>query len=149
MLRISEAAVLALHAAALLSRAPGEPRSTRELAEGLAVSEAHLSKVLQRMSRHALVRSHRGPHGGWTLAADPEEVTLLEVYEAVEGPLMPSVCLLERPRCPDGGCILGDLVGSVNTQVMDYLSSTRLSTLACTLTLMPAGRVVVEAVSEV
>jgi Rrf2 family protein len=135
MLRISEAAGLALHVAALLARAPADPRSTRDLAVGLGVSEAHLSKVLQRLSRHGIARSYRGPHGGWTLAVDPEDITLLQVYEALEGPLGPSGCLLEGPRCPDGSCILGDLVTSVNAQVFDYLSSTRLSSLACALDL--------------
>jgi Rrf2 family protein len=131
MLRISEAAALALHAAALLASEPGEQRSTGEMARSLQVSEAHLSKVLQRLGRHNLVRSSRGPRGGWLLSADPQEVTLLQVYEAVEGPLAPSSCLLEGRHCNGQSCILGGLLEVVNRQVMDYLSSTRLASLAC------------------
>jgi Rrf2 family protein len=130
MLRISEAAAIALHSAALLSDESGGPRSTRELARRLRVSEAHLSKVLQRMSRHGITRSQRGPRGGWLLAGDPQDVTLLQVYEAVEGPLETSSCLLDGPRCL-GDCILGDLLTSINSQVREYLSSTRLSSLSC------------------
>jgi Rrf2 family protein len=131
MLRISEAAALALHAAALLATEPDEQRSTGEMARSLQVSEAHLSKVLQRLGRHGLVRSSRGPRGGWVMNADPEKVTLLQVYEAVEGPLAPSSCLLEGRRCSGQSCILGGLLEVVNRQVIDYLSNTRLASLAC------------------
>jgi Rrf2 family protein len=131
LLRISEAASLAFHAVALLASEPGEQRSTSNLARNLKVSEAHLSKVLQRLGRHGLVRSSRGPRGGWMISSDPEKVTLLQVYEAVEGPLAPSSCLLGGRRCNGQSCILGGLLDVVNRQVMDYLSNTRLASLAC------------------
>jgi Rrf2 family protein len=139
MLRISEAAGLALHATALLANESEVPRSTGELARTLAVSEAHLSKVLQRLARHGLVRSTRGPRGGWTLTADASEVTLRRIWEAIEGPLAPSSCLLESRECPGKGCLLGGLLELVNRQVLDYLSSTKLSSFACAY--VPTGAV--------
>lgn len=131
MLKISEAAVLGLHAAVVLAEIPGEQRSTGELARALGVSEAHLSKVLQRLARHGLVRSVRGPGGGFSLAAEPQEVTLLQVYEAIEGPLAPSDCLLDAAQCGGSDCILGGLLTTVNRQVREYLTATRLADLAC------------------
>jgi Rrf2 family protein len=128
VLRISEAASLALHTMAYLAADPDGTHATREIACDLKVSEAHLAKVLQRLGRAGLVRSQRGPGGGFTLARRPEEITLLEVYEVTEGPLTTPDCLLGQPVC-NGACILGGLLDAVGRQVRDYLSQTRLSDL--------------------
>jgi ferredoxin len=57
-------------------------------------------------------------------------VTLLEVYEAIEGPLQRPGCLLGRKVCTGSNCILGNLVVSVDQQVRKYLSKTHLTDLA-------------------
>ncbi len=130
VLRISEAASLALHTMVLLARKPEERLSTKEIAGVLKVSEAHLSKVLQRLGRVGLVNATRGPNGGFMVEKDPNGVTLLEVYEAIEGPLNSSNCLLGTPIC-DGGekCILGNLLEDINKEVKEYLSGTTISEL--------------------
>jgi Rrf2 family protein len=114
---------------ALLAGSPDRPVSTREIASTLRGSEAHLSKVLQRLSRVGLVRATRGPKGGFTLEKAPHRITLLEVYEAIEGPLSAGSCLLGTPIC-GGNCILGDLLSSVNEQVKARMGNIRLSDLA-------------------
>ena len=129
LLRISEAASLALHTAALLAANRKQVLSTREIAAKLQVSEAHLSKVLQRLAKIGLVESTRGPKGGFRLNGTPEQITLLEVYEAIEGPLAPTSCLLGTPICNGQRCILGPLLVQVNRQVSEYLSGTTLSEL--------------------
>ena len=53
---------------------------------------------------------------------------MLDVYEAIEGPLVPNKCLLGTPIC-DGQCIFGDLLETVDRQVGDYLAGTNLSEL--------------------
>ncbi|MCF8032203.1 MAG: Rrf2 family transcriptional regulator [Desulfarculaceae bacterium] len=126
LLKISEAASLAMHTMGLLAAEPGRLISTREMASRLRVSEAHLAKVMQRLGRAGLVRSQRGPKGGFSLIRRPEEITLLEVYEATEGPLRPQRCLLGKPMC-NGNCIMGGLLERVGDQVQDYFANTRLS----------------------
>lgn len=126
---MSDAAALAVHAAAVLAAASGSRRSTREIAETLSASEAHLSKVLQRLNRVGLVRSVRGPRGGFSLARDPGDITLLEVYEAIEGPFAPRACLLGNAVCGGGSCVMGDLLTDLNDLVHDYLARTTLSVL--------------------
>jgi len=130
VLNISEAASLALHAVVFLAANSDQPESTRAIATSLGVSEAHLSKVLQRLTRAGLVRSTRGPRGGFTLASPSDEMTLLQVYEAVEGTLNQSQCLLGKPICGEKGCILGGIVTSINQQVSDYLAQTKVFDLA-------------------
>ena len=128
MLRISEAASLALHTMALLASDSGSKRTTWEIAKILRVSEAHLAKVLQRLGRAGLVKSQRGPGGGFSLGRAPDAITLLDVYEATEGPWEPPACLLGRPAC-NGSCILGGLLEQVGAEIRDYFAQTRLSDL--------------------
>jgi Rrf2 family protein len=130
ILRISDAVTLGLHAMVLLAADREDHLSAGEMARRLSASEAHLAKVLQRLAREGLVRSIRGPHGGFRLARACDEVTLLEVYEAIEGPLTESICLLEAPVCGGESCLLGGLIATVNRQVREHLAETRLCDLA-------------------
>jgi Rrf2 family protein len=125
--RISEAASLALHTMVLLATEPGRLFPTSEIAGTLRASGAHLAKVLQRLTRAGLVAPVRGPKGGFRIARPPARVTLLDVYQSIEGPLVPSNCLIGTPACDGRHCILGDLLGSINGEVLRHLSGTRLS----------------------
>jgi Rrf2 family protein len=129
ILKISEAASLALHSTVLLAANPDKLISTREIAAMLHVSEAHLSKVLQRLTRTGIVRAIRGPRGGFRLVKPANETTLLEVYESIEGTLTPGKCLFESPICEGDACILGGLLETVDRQFRDYLTETKLDDL--------------------
>jgi len=124
--KVSEAASLALHSMAFLAEQRDGLVSTHEMASALRVSEAHLSKVLQRLARAGLVKSTRGPKGGFTLGRPRRKITLLEVYETVEGPLAVSDCLLGSRVCTGERCIFGGLLRTVGSQVKNYLAQTRL-----------------------
>jgi Rrf2 family protein len=127
---ISEATSLAIHALLCLASVSHGARATApSMAETLGVSEAHLAKVLQRLSREGMVRARRGPGGGFVLGKANHEITLLQIFEAIEGPLTPTGCLLGRPRCLGHRCCLGPLLGKVEGEVRHYLSTTRLSDL--------------------
>jgi Rrf2 family protein len=130
VLRISEGATLALHTTALLASRPGKVMSTRKIAAILKVSEAHLSKVLQRLARLGLVRSIRGARGGFLIGHEPEDATLLDVYEAIDGPLRPSTCLMQHRACQGRGCIFGKILETINEDVRKQLASRRVIDLA-------------------
>jgi len=129
-LRVSEAASLGLHAAAMLAAATGRRLTAAQMAGEMGVSQAHLSKVLQRMKGAGLVDSGRGPTGGFSLALPPGKVSLLDVYCAVEGNLTLSSCLLPRPMCDGENCILGDVMRTVNRELRRRLEHTTLDELA-------------------
>lgn len=129
VLKISDAASLAMHTMVLLAQDPEQVHSTHEIASCLQVSEAHLSKVLQRLTRAGLVKPVRGPRGGFKLDKHHADITLLEVYEAIEGRLESTNCLLENQSCAGDKCILGFLLQRVNQEVRDYLTGTHLSEL--------------------
>jgi Rrf2 family protein len=130
LFRVSEAASLALHAMLFISACPDHSVTTRDMASAMQASEAHLAKVLQRLARVGLVRSTRGPKGGFVLGKSPDSILLLDIYEAIEGPLVATTCLLGRPIC--GGrdrCMLGGLLESIDKQARQHFAGTRLSDL--------------------
>lgn len=128
LLHISDAASLALHTMAFLAGHPGRLVSTHEVAGTLGVSENHLAKVRQTLAKAGLVEATRGPGGGFRLARPEAEVTLLDVYEAVEGPIRPNRCLLGRHEpCDPSNCVFRGLVDSVTNQVLDYFAQVTLA----------------------
>lgn len=130
LLRISDASALALHTVEVLARNPDRFVTAQDIAEQLDVSEHHLQKVHQRLSRAGVIRSARGPRGGVQLAKPPGEIRLMDIYETMEGRFDPDQCLLGRPTCARAGCILGNLSEQVNGLVKDYFSKTTVADLA-------------------
>ncbi len=126
LVKISEAATLALHAMVYIAANDGRLATTYEIGEVLQVSKAHLAKVLQRLVKVGLVDSMRGPKGGFCLAKPAADISLLEVYQAIEGPLTPTNCLLSTPVCGGEKCILGGLLEDINERVKEYFAQTRL-----------------------
>jgi len=130
ILNISEAANLAIHAMTYLaSHADEAPVPAGRVARSLEASEAHLSKVLQRLAKTGLVKSLRGPRGGFSLARPPESVNLLEIYEAVDGSLATSDCLFGHRSCDRPGCVFGNLLADVRERVDGHFSTTSLADL--------------------
>ncbi len=125
--KISEAASLAMHTMVYLASHPNGPVTAKEIAAVFPISEAHLAKVLQRLVKSGLVRSTRGPRGGFELALPAEKMTLLEIFETIEGPINGGGCLLGEGGCFGASCILGDLVGMVNREVRDFLNHNTLA----------------------
>jgi Rrf2 family protein len=120
ILNISEGSTIAMHAALLLAKGPGKPITTNDAAENLKVSAAHLSKVFQRLAKAGIVHAVRGPKGGYLLGRPLSEIRLLDVLEAVEGPMKLNRCLMTTPRCGNDGCMLGGLLENINTQVLQH-----------------------------
>lgn len=78
----------------------GELVSAGEIAESQGIPIEFLQKILNRLVRCGLVASHRGVQGGFQLAREPGEITLLEVVEAMQGKLVVNKCFLEQGGCP-------------------------------------------------
>jgi Rrf2 family protein len=71
----------------------------RTLATAVAVPESFLAKVLQTLTRAGLVTSRRGPEGGFELVPSSMQATLLDVIDAIEGPVQLNCCLGEDGVC--------------------------------------------------
>lgn len=98
-MRLSGGVEAALHCCVVLTTAT-EPVPAVRLAELHGVSPTYLAKQLQALSRAELVHSVQGKSGGYVLTRKPAEITVLDVVEAVEGPVPTFVCTEIRQRGP-------------------------------------------------
>ena len=83
----------ALRAMIHLADRPGGVARGIEIAEREQIPRYFLEKVIRDLMRGGLVRSHRGPGGGYELARSPEQVTFKDIIEAVEGPITLNICV--------------------------------------------------------
>lgn len=134
IVNLSEAFSMALHGMAMIAAAPeGSPVTAHAIADRLGVSEAHLSKVLGRLTRSRLLKSSRGPGGGFTLGRPAAAILLLEVYESVEGPLVINDCIMGTRVCCGENCIFENLIHDINAEFKAYLERTTLESVKDTL----------------
>ena len=74
-----------------------------DIAAEVDVPPTFLAKIFQQFSKIGLVKSFRGTGGGFMLGRPPENITLLEVVEAVEGPIIPNRCVVTPSNCDRSG----------------------------------------------
>ncbi len=100
-MKLSEGVEWGLHCVSVLAGLPaGATLPTRALAEFHGLSETYLSKHLQALTSAHIIESVPGPRGGYRLARLPEEITLLEVVEAIDGREPLFRCMEIRQRGP-------------------------------------------------
>ena len=113
----------------LASAFGARPMPTRQLAVNRAIPPAFLEQLLADLRRAGLVRAVRGARGGFVLARDPSTISALDIVEALEGPITPSVCSGET--CTrESGCAAADVWSEVSGAVRDALASFTLDRLA-------------------
>jgi len=84
-----------------LALQPTGSRSTaRQIAELRIIPRALVRRIVTRLATAGLITTARGGDGGITLARPPTEITLLEVVEALEGPVALNICTVEPNICP-------------------------------------------------
>jgi len=114
--KISEGAAIAIHALILLGSEKDKAFTTKVIAEAFNISKDHCSKVMQRLTKVNLVSSKRGPKGGFYLIKEPREITVLEIYESIDGPLITTSCFFKGVKpCQFPCCnLFGDLMNDIN-----------------------------------
>ena len=130
LVKFPEAASLGIHAAVMLAGTRNGLVSARVLAKRLEASEAHLAKVMQRLGHAGIVDSTRGPKGGFALARPAGDVTLLAVYEAIEGAVEPAGCVFGTPVCGRKSCIFRGVTEELDARLRAYLADATLADLA-------------------
>jgi Rrf2 family transcriptional regulator, iron-sulfur cluster assembly transcription factor len=118
-----------LHVAA----APADgPIAVREIAGALELPTATLAKIVQGLTRHGLLVSHKGPGGGVALGRSADTVTVLDVVDVVDGPSLRTQCVLGVPGCRDATlhCPLHDRWRVAREQILEALGARTLKDLA-------------------
>jgi len=102
-----------------------------ELAGDAGVRGNCLSKILQRLVRKGIVSSHRGTGGGFRLSVPADQLTLLQVVDAIEGPIELNVCLGRWQPCPSRSqCVVYAIWQRAQSAMSALLSSVTIAELA-------------------
>ena len=102
-----------------------------DIAAAVDVPPTFPAKIFQQFSKMGLVKSFRGTGGGFMLGRPPEKITLLEVVEAVEGPIIPNRCVFTPSDCDRSGfCSVHPVWGRVQKEVRGVLAGVTLKELA-------------------
>lgn len=106
------------------------PLRTEEVAEALGVPRNYLSKILHTLGRRRILRSTRGPRGGFQLAVAAEELALYAIVEPFD-PLEPRrTCVLGRPTCSDANpCPAHERWKGISDRVTDFFRKTTVAAL--------------------
>lgn len=131
-MQLTRAADYAVRVMIHLAGLPPETRASRaELAVAAECPEQFLSKVLQSLTRAGLVLSHRGNTGGFELPNTHRQATMLDVVEAIEGPMRLNVCLTSDCACGrQGWCPAHDVWANAQAAVAQVLRGTTITQLA-------------------
>jgi len=121
----------AIHALLYVHEYPGA--SAAQIAADLQLPAAFTAKVLRRLTEAGYVESRKGRSGGVRLVRVLADVTLLDVIEAMSGPLVVDVCQTRR-RCATqvrtGSCSLNTTWFALSVQFREALAAVRLDALA-------------------
>jgi Rrf2 family protein len=94
--------------------------SVKEIAEHTNVSFHFLGKILQSLTQKGLLVSYKGPKGGIQLASSPDDITVFQVVEAIDGLSVLNQCVLGLPNCGEGKpCALHDQWGPIRAEIND------------------------------
>ena len=109
---------------------PGEVVPTHVIAVAQDMPESYLTKVVQQLARAGLVRTLRGSHGGVVLARGAAEISVCEVFEAIEGPVRLRRCRQRAMPCGDERCGTHDLWLTIETLLSRELQNVSFAALA-------------------
>ena len=113
----------------------GEPTDERvslpELAAAADAPESFLSKVLQALSHAGLISSRRGQSGGFQISQRGRDASMLEVIEAIDGPICLNVCLVSGKSCHrKAHCSAHPVWAQAQAAMMEVLSTALVADLA-------------------
>jgi len=107
-----------------------EPLQIKVIAERQKISNKYLEQLVAIMKSAGLVRSIRGPHGGYLLAKPPEEIKLSEIFRVLEGPVLTVECVDHKEICAScADCITRQLWMQMNNAILSVLDSKTLQDL--------------------
>lgn len=119
--RATECAIRALLYLAMHSK--GQIVYKKDICRSQNVTPAFLTKILQPLIKNGIVGSQRGVGGGFFLLLDPSEVTLLDVIQSQEGPILLNRCLGASETCERSGiCPVKNVWQEANRNLTDLLA---------------------------
>jgi Rrf2 family protein len=119
---LTEAASIALHGMIIVAKNDNKANVV-QIADLTKSSKHHVAKIFQRLVKDGLLDSHRGPSGGFSLKKSPSEITLLEIYESIEGRIEVTSCPHDKHICPFEKCIMDNVTRKMTSDFRDHLKN--------------------------
>ncbi len=133
-MRMSRSTAYAISAVLQLANAPpGQPVPCSRLAKTGEMPERFLLQILRMLVNHGLLASTRGVDGGYSLALPISEITLLQIFEATEGPLTPTLPPLDSLPAESQTRLLG-VMGDISAATCQRLAEVKMSDLVAAKT---------------
>ena len=115
----------------LALRTGGGPTLIKDICERQRISKLYLEQLFGRLKTAGLVRSIRGPSGGFMLAKPPSEIRLIDIVQTMDGSNAPVDCVDNVEACPrSGSCVARVVWSDVKKAVDNVLASSTLEDLA-------------------
>lgn len=108
----------------LASKKDRGPISLHNIAENRGISLKYLENIFKLLKKNRIVRSTRGPEGGYELLTSAENLTLFQIFDAVDGPLQTMDCIYDPSFCKkDSNCSLKDFLEELQSNIFAFLKS--------------------------
>lgn len=130
MFRLSKKADYGLIALKHLAQHTEESVSAREIASEYRIPAELLAKIMQRLARKGLVVSQHGTHGGYVLGRDPSRISIVDVIEALDGPIGITPCERGSSCEQMERCSVKDPLNAVRAKMVRVLGDTSIYELA-------------------
>ena len=127
LINISVGVSLALHGLAIIAAQHPKRINVKYLANQLDASEAHLAKIFKLLTKSNIIKSFRGPNGGFTLNKSAEDIDFLYIYEIVESKIELNKCPLNKQTCVFKKCIFGDKFNGISKEIYNTFKNIKLS----------------------
>lgn len=132
MLRINRQTDYAVRVVLALAQQPmGTRISTKEIGRTMLIPQNFLPRIVAKLAQAEIIATFPGRDGGLQLAHAPEKITLRDVVEAFEGPLLLSECMLGNDFCPfESNCMVRTRWERLQRVILEELASTTFLDLA-------------------
>ena len=132
LLKLTKKADYGLIALKYLAEHPERPAlSAKDVADTYGIPAQLLAKILQRLTKTGLLRSHAGMNGGYALARDAREISAYEVILAIDGPFFITSCTKGKKGCElTPNCTIKEPLARVNDTIAGVLKSISIQDLA-------------------
>lgn len=128
---LSQATGYATSALACVAAMGGKPALVKDLAEACNIPHAYLAKIVNVLARREIVQTQRGVGGGVCLARPPQEITVEQVCEALDDPVLQPRCMLGNTECTeDRACPAHQFCVSHRKELGNFLKSTTIADIA-------------------
>ena len=110
------------------------PAQIQDISRRQDISPRYLEQIFQKLKKKGILKSKRGPQGGYYLARRPEEITVRDIIQATEGDILLVDCTGEKKKkkgeCAfEGGCVTQTVWQEASTRLQEYFSSITLKDL--------------------